>query len=85
MIDWMTRQVEKANEKEAISKEREEFIQEKLKNLDHPYEKDITTCDDLLAFLHALKIRAGLEQDSEQVAKETQNNFLSEQNREKVK
>ena len=53
--------MEKANEKEAVSKEREEYIQEKIKNLDHPYEKDITTCDDLLAFLHTLKIRSGLE------------------------
>ena len=52
MIDWMTRQKEKINEKKVLQKDREEYIKDKIKNLDHPFEKDITICDDLLAFLH---------------------------------
>ena len=65
MIDWMQRQKDKAIEKEADNEERKKVIDEQIKNLEHPFEKEITTCDQLIAFLHQLKIRAGLEEDSE--------------------
>ena len=71
MIDWMQRQKDKAIDKETENEERKKIIDEQIKNLEHPFEKEITTCDQLIAFLHQLKIRAGLEEDSEQVAIET--------------
>ena len=81
MIDWMQRQKEKAIEKEGEQEERKKAVEEELKNLEHPFDKEITTCEQLISFLHQLKIRAGLEQESEQVALETQKNFLAEQGR----
>ena len=68
----MQRQKERSTLRE---QERDEILKErddKIKNLPHPYLKELETCDHLIAFLHTLKIRAGLEQDSEQVARETQ-------------
>ena len=65
MIDWMQRQKDKAIDKETENEERKKIIEDQIKNLEHPFEKEITTCDQLIAFLHQLKIRAGLEEDSE--------------------
>ena len=55
-----------------------------LKNLPHPFAKELETCDHLIAFLHTLKIRAGLEGDSELVARETQRDMQIEANKEKM-
>ena len=65
MIDWMQRQKDKAIDKETENEERKKLIDDQIKNLEHPFDKEITTCDQLIAFLHQLKIRAGLEEDSE--------------------
>jgi len=83
-IEWMQRQKDKAVQREA---EREEVAAERdsaLKDLPHPFAKELETCDHLIAFLHTLKVRAGLEGDSEQVARETQLDMLSEANKEKM-
>lgn len=71
-IEWMQRQKERVVAREA---EREETIKEReslIKNLPHPYVRELETCEHLIAFLHSLKVRAGLEADSEQVARATQ-------------
>ena len=71
-IEWMHRQKERVGQREA---ERQEIVAEReqtIKNLPHPYLKELETCDHLISFLHTLKVRAGLEADSEQVARDTQ-------------
>ncbi len=50
----------------------------------HPYAKEIETCISLEQYCHQLKRKAGLEVDSEELAKATQQNLLSELNREQV-
>ena len=45
MIDWMQRQKDKAIDKETENEERKKIIDEQIKNLEHPFEKEITTCD----------------------------------------
>ena len=79
-IEWMQRQKERVLLREA---EREETIKERentIKNMPHPFLKELDTCEHLIAFLHTLKVRAGLEADSEQVARETQQDMLKEMN-----
>ena len=76
----MQRQKERVLQREA---EREEALAERentIKNMPHPYLKELDTCEHLIAFLHTLKVRAGLEADSEQVARETQQDMLKEMN-----
>jgi hypothetical protein len=52
--------------------------------LPHPYAKEIETCVSLENYCHQLKRKAGLEVDSEKLAKDTQQNLLSEMNREQM-
>ena len=71
-IEWMHRQKERVGQREA---ERQELLAEReatIKNLPHPYAKELETCEHLINFLHTLKVRSGLVADSEQVARETQ-------------
>lgn len=45
-----------------------------------PHQKEIDTCDDLIRYCNKLKSQAGLmAPTSEQVAQQTQKNFLEEQ------
>lgn len=44
----------------------------------HPYEKELSTCDHIIGYLVDMKRKAGLIQDSETVARDTQKNFMSE-------
>jgi len=37
--------------------------------LPHPYKKEIETCDHLVNYCHQLKRKAGLEVDSEELAR----------------
>lgn len=79
-IEWMQRQKERVSQREA---EREEVIKDReslIKNLPHPFLKELDTCEHLIAYLHSLKVRAGLEADSEQVARDTQQDMLKEMN-----
>jgi len=55
-----------------------------IKDLPHPYAKEIETCAHLINYCHQLKRKAGLEQDSEEVAKQMQLSILAEANREKI-
>ena len=43
-----------------------------IKDLPHPYRKEIETCQHLINYCHQLKRKAGLELDSEEVAKQLQ-------------
>ena len=78
------RQKEKATQWEV---ERAEMIAETndyIKNMPHPYAKELETCDHLISYLNTLKVRAGLIGDSEKAARETQQDLLSEMNKEKM-
>lgn len=80
-IEWLQRQkdriLNREQEKLAAVEERENMI----KNLSNPCEKQIASADDLVNFCQKLKIKSGMVQDSEVVAKEAQHNFLSEASR----
>ena len=77
-IEWMMKQKERvlarAEEEKHIVEERENYI----KSLPHPYEKELDTCEHIINYLHELKRKAGLVQEDEEVARQTQTNFLSE-------
>lgn len=55
-----------------------------IKDLPHPYKKEIETCQHLVNYCHQLKRKAGLEQDSEAVARATQQALLTEAAQQKV-
>ena len=55
-----------------------------IKDLPHPYRKEIETCAHLINYCHQLKRKAGLEQDSEAVARATQLAMMNEANMQKV-
>ncbi len=57
---------------------------QQIKDLPHPYAKEIETCSSLVSYVHQLKRKAGLEIDSEDLARATQQNLLSEMNREQM-
>lgn len=76
--------------KDAIVNREEDLAQEKearaqqIKDLPHPYIKEMDTCVHLIARCHQLKRAAGLEVDSELAAKELQESMLKEQTRERL-
>lgn len=55
-----------------------------IKDLPHPYRKEIETCDHLVNYCHQLKRKAGLEVDSESLARSMQQSQLAEANKEKI-
>lgn len=55
-----------------------------IKDLPHPYRKEIETCQHLINYCHQLKRKAGLELDSEEVAKQLQQEELAKANKEKI-
>lgn len=72
-------------------KEREEDMNlekerraQQIKDLPHPFAKELETCHHLDARCHQLKKLAGLEVDSELAAKQLQEQMLKDQNREKL-
>jgi hypothetical protein len=77
-IEWMQREkqrvISRESEQKQIAEERENYI----KTLSHPYEKELDTCDHIVGYLIGMKRKAGLMPDSETVARDAQNNFLSE-------
>ena len=66
----MERQKQKVLDLEAdkavIQEERDRVI----KNLPHPYNKEIQACDSLVGFCNNLKVQFGLLKDSEEVARQ---------------
>lgn len=66
--------INRNNEQKQMAEERENYI----KSLPHPYEKELDTCEHIINYINEIKRKAGLIQDSEVVARETQTNFLSE-------
>jgi hypothetical protein len=77
-IEWMVRQKDKVINRESEQKQLVEERENYIKSLPHPYEKELDTCDHIVGYLIDMKRKAGLLQDSEVVARDTQNNFLSE-------
>jgi hypothetical protein len=65
-------------------KEDKEFRAQQIKDLPHPFAKEMDTCTHLIAICHRLKRAAGLEEDSELAAKKLQQEMIKEQNREKL-
>ena len=57
---------------EAYKQEREEERKEAIKNLPHPYQKELDCCEHLVGYLNTLKMRAGLIIDNEEVARQAQ-------------
>ena len=83
-INWIKDQkdaiIARESEKVHLAEQRKQMI----KDLPHPYAKEIETCSHLVNYCHQLKRKAGLELDSEEVAKQMQQSLLAEANREKI-
>lgn len=80
----MQRQKDKAILHEKEKKEIIEAREQQIKELPHPYQKEIETCEHLVSFCHQLKVRSGLTADSAEVAKATQQNLLADMNKEQM-
>lgn len=78
-IEWMQKQKERVINRTAEAKQLEEERENYIKSLPHPYEKELGTCEHIINYLHEMKRKAGLIQDSEVVARDVQTNFMSEQ------
>lgn len=74
MIRQKERVVNREKENKKIVQDRENLI----KDLPHPYEKEIDTCDHLIGYITEIKRKAGLIQESEVVARDTQKGFMVE-------
>jgi len=77
-IQWMQRQKDKVLNHAAYKQEREEEKQAVISSLPHPYLKEIDTCDHLMAYLQAMKVKAGLTVDNEAAAREAQSAMAKE-------
>lgn len=71
-------------EREAECKEDAARRAQQIKDLPHPYAKEIETCIHLLGYCHQLKRKAGLEVDSEALARTMQQNLITEMNKEQM-
>jgi hypothetical protein len=84
-IEWMTRQKQYFIDREENRKKRIEERKQMLKDRSNPYEKEIETCDHLIAFCNKLKIQHGLaEAPGQDDIKNTQKEFLKQTNVEDV-
>ena len=83
-IQFLQEQKERIVRRVEEDKEEAARREQQIKDLQHPYAKEIETCISLEQYCHQLKRKAGLEVDSEELAKATQQNLLSELNREQV-
>jgi len=50
----------------------------------HPYKKEIETCQHLVSYCHQTKIKAGLEVDADELARQAQQAALMAENQEKI-
>lgn len=83
-IEWLTKKKEDAKEAEL---EKLNLVAERadmLKNLDHPYLKEITSCDTLVNFCNQLRMKFGLIADSEEVARQVQTEMRKNEVKEKI-
>ena len=83
-IQFLNELKERAIRRVEDDKNEAERREQQIKDLPHPYAKEIETCVSLENYCHQLKRKAGLEVDSEKLAKDTQQNLLSEMNREQM-
>jgi hypothetical protein len=60
------------------------LYEESIKNLPHPFAKEMDTCNHLASRIHQLKRMTGLEVDGDQAAKEFAQEELARVNREKL-
>lgn len=69
-----------AEEKDNLNKEREQVIN----NLPHPYIKQIDCCDTLVVYCNGLKVKFGLLHESEDVARELEDEQRKTQVRDRM-
>ena len=69
-IEWMERQKQKVLYLEAEKSVLQEERDLRIKNLPHPYYKEIQACDSLVGFCNNLKVQFGLLKDSADVARQ---------------
>ena len=50
-IEWMQRQKDKVLQNVAFKQEREEERKEAIKNMAHPYAKELDCCDHLIGYM----------------------------------
>jgi len=55
-----------------------------IKEMPHPYKKEIETCQHLISYCHQTKIKAGLEVDADEQARQAQQAALIAENQEKI-
>ncbi len=83
-VNGLQARQEALRSREANKAEAEQLRRQMIKDLPHPYRKEIETCQHLVNYCHQLKRKAGLEQDSETLARATQQALLTEANQQKV-
>lgn len=59
-------------------------MQDELANIENPMKDEIDTCTYLISVCNTLKIRSGLVEDSEKVAKELQEELAKAANKERL-
>lgn len=59
-IEWMMRQKDRVVNREQENKQIVEDRENLIKDLPHPYEKEIDTCDHLIGYITEIKRKAGL-------------------------
>lgn len=77
-IEWMLRQKDRVVNREQEAKYYADERENMIKDLPHPYTKELDTCDHLVGYLTELKRKAGLIVESEDLARETQKEFMAE-------
>jgi hypothetical protein len=83
-IEWMLRQKYRVINAQMYKDERAAEMEEMIKNLPHPFEKEIGVCEHLIGHCNALKRQMGLTKESEEVARDVQSNILGDAIRAKI-
>lgn len=87
-VKWIKTMKSQQNRLKQAQNEKEERIRKKraeLENRPNPYLKEIDTCEHLIQYCNRLKVQFGLAQPTtEEVAKETQKEMISEHSRKEI-
>lgn len=76
-VQDIQRRKNELEEREKDKVEEAAMFEETMKNLPHPYAKEMDICQHLLSRVHYLKRAVGLEEDSESAAKRLQQEELA--------
>lgn len=84
-IDWLQEQKDLMVDNEKARSQHLEDMKQSILTIENPCKKEIANCDYLISICNRLKVRAGLLQDSEQVAKDLQKAQAEDDKAERLK